>query len=137
MSKSTIANITKNSIIFFISLAVASALCFYLGAETKRAQQYDPTEAIIDWIEPDFSADEANAYIMHFNYEINGEKYSGESSALGGYEIGDTLEIVVDPEKPTDYFIGDTSHAWVVQTLGGVLAFAAVVVLGRGIIQGK
>jgi cytoskeletal protein RodZ len=80
-------------------------------------------------------------YTPVFEYEFKGKKYtyvSTSSSNIKEYEVGEPLEILVDPENPSEVLVNSFMEKWFLPLLLGFmgalftgLGYVALTVLGK------
>lgn len=85
--------------VFFFLVSVYTFITGYINIATRNELQHTGTRVKISVVDKEYDA-VREYYDYTFSYTIDGEKYTFVDSPDRDYDIGDTFEESIDPEKP-------------------------------------
>ena len=68
-----------------------------------------------------------------FGYRYDGKQYEGIAAGVSGYAVAGTVEVTVNPKKPSDYWVGNAHAEWsyvlLISLAQAIFGAAAIAVL--------
>jgi hypothetical protein len=124
------------SIFMGVGIIMLSVIAYLIVSNNKFEQRAVRTKGkVIDYKNYQSSNDNGGSTTMYtpvFEYEFNGQSYqhtSSTSSSSPEYEIGEEVEVLVDPKRPAEILINTFWEKWFVVVL---LGFMGTIFTGVG-----
>lgn len=129
---------------FFCGILTAKQ---YNANEAKKKICTQSTSAIVTQIDSKRETYRSNGKTKHrtvyyasFEYEVNGQKYSGREHTQSSTSKGDTISIFYNPDDPAEYISSATMNGQgalktisiVIKAIGGVIAVVGLFKLVTG-----
>ena len=112
----------------FIGIIMLAAVAYIVISNNKFEQRATPAKGkVIDFTTHESSDDDGGSTTMFapvFEYEYNGQTYqhtSSTSSSSPEYDVGEEVEVLVDPQNPYEVLVNTFWEKWFLSVVLGIM----------------
>ena len=124
------------TIIAGLFIIIFAAFCGFLGYKNQtRTNSFIQTTGIVVDYQETWSDESGYLYSEIVEFNVNGITYVCTSKSSSNYPkiIGSSMEVKYNPLNPKDAVAGSTSDSIVVYIICGVVGFAGIILIFKGI----